>query len=52
MSNELNTASLLDALRLPNNFNEPAVGIKQPLKPTFGKLSKHRFSRVHPLGGI
>ena len=48
MSNELNTASLLDALRLPNNFNEPAVGIKQPLKPTFGKLSKHRFSRVHP----
>jgi hypothetical protein len=31
MSNELNAASLLDVLRLPNDSNQPAIGIKQPL---------------------
>jgi hypothetical protein len=48
MNNELNTVSLLEELRLPDDFNQPAIGIKKPLKPTFGKLSKHRFSRVNP----
>ena len=48
MNIEENSVSLLEELRLPDNFNQPAIGIKKPLKPTFGKLSKHRFSRVNP----
>jgi hypothetical protein len=48
MNIEENSVSLLEELRLPDNFNQPAIGIKKPLKPTFGKLSKHRYSRVNP----
>ena len=48
MNIEENSVSLLEELRLPDDFNQPAIGIKKPLKPTFGKLSKHRFSRVNP----
>jgi hypothetical protein len=44
----MSTESLLESLRLPDNFAQPTAGIKQPLKPTFGKLNKHRFSRVNP----
>jgi hypothetical protein len=44
----MNTESLLESLRLPDNFLQSNAGIKQPLKPTFGKLNKHRFSRVNP----
>ena len=39
---------LLQSLRLPENFTNTIGGIRLPAKPTFGKLSKHRFSRVHP----
>lgn len=42
------TESLLEALRLPDNFAQAPIGVRQPLRPTFGKLNKHRFSRVHP----
>ena len=41
-------ADVLDSLRLPENFTSSVGGITLPPKPTFGKLSKHRFSRVHP----
>ena len=44
----MNTESLIESLRLPDNFLQSNTGIKQPLKPTFGKLNKHRFSRVNP----
>ena len=39
---------LLQSIRLPENFTNAIGGIRLPAKPTFGKLSKHRFSRVHP----
>jgi hypothetical protein len=42
------TASVLEQLRLPDTFTGIGGGIKQPLKPTFGRLNRHRFSRVHP----
>ncbi len=44
----MSTESLLEALRLPDNFAQSTTGIKQPLKPIFGKLTRHRFSRVSP----
>jgi len=47
-STPLTTESLLEALRLPDNFAQAPTGVRQPLRPTFGKLNKHRFSRVHP----
>ena len=40
--------SWLDELRLPDNYANTLGGIKLPTKPSFGKLNKHRFSRVHP----
>lgn len=40
--------SLLLKSRLPENFIGGAGGIKLPTKPSYGKLSKQRFSRVHP----
>lgn len=42
-----NTSSLLSSLRLPDTYSSTG-GITQPLKPTYGKLNKHRFCRVHP----
>ena len=40
--------SMLDELRLPDNYSKSIGGIKLPIKPSFGKLNQHRFSRVHP----
>ena len=40
--------SKISALRLPDNFTTNIGGEKLPLKPIFGKFSKHRFARVHP----
>jgi len=40
--------SWLDQLRLPDNYTNTIGGVKLPTKPSFGKLNKHRFSRVHP----
>ena len=42
------TTEVFEALRLSDDFEKPASGIKKPLNPTFTKLSQHRFSRVHP----
>ena len=42
------TIQLLEQLKLPDGFATSGGGVKQPLKPSYGKLSKHRFSRVHP----
>lgn len=42
------TESLLESLRLPDTFTHTSAGTKQPLRPNFGKLNRHRFSRVHP----
>jgi hypothetical protein len=42
------TVELLESLRLPETFSEAQAGEKLPLRSTFGKLSRHRFSRVHP----
>ncbi len=41
-------SSQISSLRLPDNYSANVGGIKLPPKPVFGKLSKHRFSRVHP----
>lgn len=41
------TSSLLSSLRLPDTYSVSG-GITLPLKPTFGKMNKHRFCRVHP----
>ena len=41
------TSSLLSSLRLPDTYSATG-GITQPLKPTFGKMNRHRFCRVHP----
>lgn len=38
----------ISSLRLPDNFTTVQSGIKLPIKPSFGKLSKHRFCRTHP----
>lgn len=48
MSLENTFSSLLQKSRLPENFVGGVMGIKLPTKPTYGKLSKQRFSRVHP----
>jgi len=44
----MNTENLLELLRLPDNFNTPNSGVKQPLTETYGKLNRHRSSRGHP----
>lgn len=36
------------SLRLPNDFSSINGGVKLPIKASFGRLSKHRFSRTHP----
>jgi hypothetical protein len=40
--------SKISALRLPDNYTTHIGGETLPLKPVFGKFSKHRFARVHP----
>lgn len=47
-SDSTSATSVLEQLRLPETFSGARGGIKQPLKPTYGKLNRHRFSRVHP----
>jgi hypothetical protein len=47
-NDELRTPSWLKDAMLPSNFSNTIGGIKLPTKPSFGKLNKHRFSRVHP----
>jgi hypothetical protein len=41
------TSSLLSSLRLPDTYSASG-GTTLPLKPSFGKMNKHRFCRVHP----
>lgn len=48
MSQDNAFKTLLMQSKLPENFVSSAGGIKLPTKPTFGKLSKQRFSRIHP----
>ena len=38
----------ISSLRLPDSYKTVNGGIKLPPKLTYGKLSKHRFSRTHP----
>jgi hypothetical protein len=40
--------SMIGALRLSNNYSANLGGEKLPLRPSFGKFNKHRFSRIHP----
>ena len=40
-------SSILSSLRLPDTYSASG-GSVLPLKATYGKLNKHRFSRVHP----
>jgi hypothetical protein len=40
--------SKISALRLPDNYTTHIGGETLPLKPVFGKFSKHRFARIHP----
>ncbi|NDE05173.1 MAG: hypothetical protein EB003_11080 [Flavobacteriia bacterium] len=40
------TSSLLSSLRLPDTYSASG-GSTLPLKPSFGKMNKHRFCRVH-----
>ncbi len=40
------TSSLLCSLRLPDTYSASG-GTTLPLKPSFGKMNKHRFCRVH-----
>lgn len=47
-SDSTSATSVLEQLRLPETFSGLGGGIKQPLKPTFGRLNRHRFSRIHP----
>ena len=47
-ANNISVASIIDQLKLPDNYSNTIGGIKLPTKPSFGKLNKHRFSRVHP----
>jgi hypothetical protein len=44
----MTTISQISSLRLPDTYSANIGGVKLPPKPIFGKLSKHRFSRVHP----
>ncbi len=50
MTNTTHTSKIsqISSLRLPDNYSANIGGIKLPPKTVFGKLSKHRFSRVHP----
>ena len=53
MTNNLNVAntpitSLLEELRIPDTYSTTVGGIKLPIKPTFSKLSRSRFSRTNP----
>lgn len=48
MTQKVKEPSWLDELRLADNYTNTIGGIKLPTKPSFGKLNKHRFSRVHP----
>lgn len=48
MSQDNAFTTLLMKSKLPENFIGGAGGIKLPTKPSYGKLSKQRFSRVHP----
>ena len=48
MSNQNEFTKLLMQSKLPENFIGGVGGIKLPTKPSFGKLSNQRFSRVHP----
>jgi hypothetical protein len=41
-------ASKIGALRLADNYSASIGGEKLPLRPSFGKFNKHRFSRIHP----
>jgi len=41
------TSSLLSSLRLPDTYSASG-GTVLPLKVTYGKLNRNRFSRVHP----
>ncbi len=47
MSQDNSFTKLLMKSKLPENFIGGVGGIKLPTKPTYGKLSKQRFSRVH-----
>ena len=40
--------SKISALRLPDNYTTHIGGEKLPLKPIYGKFSKHRFARIFP----
>ena len=40
--------SKIGALRLADNYSASIGGEKLPLRPSFGKFNKHRFSRIHP----
>ena len=53
MTNNSNVAnipvtSLLEELRVPDTYSTTVGGIKLPIKPTFSKLSRSRFSRTNP----
>jgi hypothetical protein len=41
------TSSLLSSLRLPDTYSASG-GTVLPLKVTYGKMNRNRFSRVHP----
>ena len=43
----MTTISQISSLRLPDNYSANIGGIKLPPKTKFGKLSRHRFSRIH-----
>jgi hypothetical protein len=47
VAEDQSTSSLLSSLRLPDTYSMTG-GTTIPLKVTYGKLNKHRFSRVHP----
>jgi hypothetical protein len=40
--------SKIGTLRLADNYSASIGGEKLPLRPSFGKFNKHRFSRIHP----
>jgi hypothetical protein len=48
MTQKINEPLWLDNLRLPDDYTNTIGGIKLPIKPSFAKLNKYRFSRVHP----
>ncbi len=47
-TNPATTTELLESLKLTGTSTNPHAGVKQPLRPTYGKPNRHRFSRVHP----